>query len=363
MRGLPAVLAAVLGSSLVVYSLLWCAVGAPSLGSPPAAGRLIPENDTVTIELPANQRESGLATSGGVFRLVNRGGSPVSIRSVRSACDCAVARVDPMVVAPGSTSIVEIVGKPSESSDRMVAVTLATDSAETPEVHLHVRLKGTKAPTPPYLIAASGDLTYHGTFSESDEREIKVLTIQNTGRREEAKIVSTVPATRIVLIDTDAAATTEPAFSIVTHTYSVRLQSRPKGGERLEGLVVVQDPWDESRQEKIQVFGEFRDAFSVCPTRLLLCWESPGESGILQVYHQGSGAVPTVEVDSAAAGLLNVKLLRGEAPEPDCSFFEVRLNSTSQRKPEGVFHLSVRPEPKLPERIVVPVKVVGEHRS
>jgi hypothetical protein len=244
-------------------------------------------------------------------------------------------------------------------------VILLTDSAETPEVNLRVRLMGKKPDgekrsnhSPPYLFSAYGDLTYTGSLSESDVREVTVLTWQNTGHHEEAILTSNLPFLQLDLLRFEERISTQPEFSLVKHIYSVRFTSIPSSP--FEGEILVVDPWDESRRQQVGVFGDVHGPFSVLPPRLVLCRTSSAEDGgraILQVGHQGSGPAPVVEPEGGATNPLNVRPLASD--ETGTSRFEVRLGPVEGQKQEGMFRLIVRPSPESSERIVVPVKILN----
>lgn len=351
---------AFLGGALLVWPVIWPAARGGVRLLMPRPGRLIAEVDTLTLAPPSKLPGGGGYDSSATFRVANSGGSPVTIRDVLSGCDCAVARVDPRVITPGSTGVVEVKGKPSDKVDRTVMVTLLTDSPETPEVRLKIRRQGRDQLTPPYLMTAYGDLTYNGTLSDIDTREITVLTAQETGHLEEARVISSLPFLRIDLRSSVGKQTTEPAISIVKHVYSVRLTSPPHNA--FQGEVTIEDPWNESRHQQIMVFGDLHEPFVVSPPRLLLSRESlSGETGraTLRVTHLDRRASPVVQPVGEAASLLRVVPI--ESDDPGASLFEVRLNSAENRKPEGTFSLIIHPSPGSSEAILVPVKILGEN--
>ena len=110
------------------------------------------------------------------FPIKNVGGKQVRIVSMSSGCGCAVPKIEPKVIEPGKTGYVEVEAASPLIGEKLVTITLETDSAKTPILPLQLRLVG--GGSPPFLLSAEGDLSYHEDIARSKPRQIEVLTIE-----------------------------------------------------------------------------------------------------------------------------------------------------------------------------------------
>jgi len=126
-------------------------------------GKIVPRQSTLTwqgSEEPKSTKVGALSIDEAFakFELENLGGLPVRILAVQSSCGCLEPKIEKMTIEPGKIVVVEAHALPVEVGEKLVAVTLRTDSPLTPEVVLQLRMFGGRRP--PYLQQAAGELTW-----------------------------------------------------------------------------------------------------------------------------------------------------------------------------------------------------------
>lgn len=358
MRGSWALGLGLLGAAfLVLPSLLVLTEWRPSWM--PRPGRLVAETDSLTWNFRSQGQGSDRQFTVATFRVANKGGTPVSIRSVSHGCDCVVSRIEPRLIQPGAVGRVEVHVEPSgNTQDRTILLTLETDSAETPIVELRLRLIGDARPKPPYLLNAYGDLVYSRRVFDSDVREVTVISVQETGRHDEPKVASDLPFIRLEPLGHRSTITTEPTYSLVTHAYAVHVEDPPPG--RFRGEIQVVDPWNGRRVKGIRVYGDCPSSVVVSPPRLQFHRAGARQEdhrALLRVEYQDPSLTPTAEVEGGTAAPISVVPL--PSTEVNVSLFEVGLHPAPDRRQEGIVRLVVRPSSESPERIVVPVRIIN----
>lgn len=111
----------------------------PKLHEP---GNLVPEQAEVEWRCPP---PGDMARKPG-FELVNVGGTPVRITSVRSGCGCANAQAEPLVVPPRGKTTVLVDVEPIDAGVRFVTIVVETDSPTSPSVPLRLSADGWRRP-------------------------------------------------------------------------------------------------------------------------------------------------------------------------------------------------------------------------
>lgn len=216
------------------------------------AGRLVALDDTIVWEDTAETSHPGGPVSL-EFVVRNEGGRTVNIHHASSNCGCATPRSETMVIAPGEESLVVVDAIPPAVGEQDVAVTLATDSDLTPTLTLNAKLHGYARP--PVVLQAGGNLTDLGETDSDQERGITVVTMEPEGESREPIIKNPNDYLEIGEPKAVTAAHTTPGLVFTTYTYPVTLRGPlPEG--RNSGEVVVVDPWNASRRERLRVARE-----------------------------------------------------------------------------------------------------------
>lgn len=329
----------------------------------PEPGRLVPENDPVVWD--ARRADSSTkAQPAAMFRVRNSGETPVQIRSIRSGCDCAVPRVEPKIVPPGGSAVVEVVSEPPEFGERTVVVTLVTDSPVTPEIPLHLRLKGQERESDSHLLRAGGDLTYMGDWSPAEPRRLIATTVQSPGDHQPPEVICDLPFLAFELIDLDEMISTTPSIAFRNYTYQARFTAPPPAG-RFHGEVIVIDPWNPTKQKTIKIHGVTPEPIQIIPPRLILrVGENEGEGdakAVLRLRVRDPDLAPSVAPEDPENSPI---IIRSTAREDDgVERFVIELKDRSGEVAEGIHNVIVRPSPNSSEQRVVPVMVRKDDRS
>jgi len=106
------------------------------------SGLIQAKQPTLHWQCPEPVIGSSSSPSTPTFELVNPGGSPVQIKSIRTNCGCAAAQAEPEIVPPGGRSVVRVGVDSLEVGSRAATITLETDSPTTPQVILTVVAEG-----------------------------------------------------------------------------------------------------------------------------------------------------------------------------------------------------------------------------
>lgn len=92
------------------------------------------------------------------FRLENRGGRDLVVLDTRTTCGCSSVTIEPTTIAPGGSSSVRVEAEPPASGERLVRVTIVTNSEPEAEVVLSLNLIGRREP--PFVVASSGPVRF-----------------------------------------------------------------------------------------------------------------------------------------------------------------------------------------------------------
>jgi len=238
------------------------------------AGRLVAVEDTIVWENTAEWPHPGGPVSL-EFVVRNEGGRPVNIHHASSSCGCATPRSETMVVAPGEESLVVVDAIPPSVGERDVAVTLTTDSDLTPTLTLNAKLHGYAMP--PFVLQAEGDLSYLGEAGSDQERGITVITVEPVGESREPVIENPHDFLEIGKPKAVIAPYTTPGVVFTTYTYPVTLRGPlPEGG--YSGEVIVVDPWNASRRERLRVASKNTLDIKAIPAQLAITAESDNKA-------------------------------------------------------------------------------------
>lgn len=342
-------LSACIGLALIGVPILWLMASAMA----PTPGQLVADKDTLIWQAP--QSDSPASRARATFRVVNTGDSLVHIRSVRSGCDCAIPRVEPKVVSPGGSAIVEVEPELPVFGQKTVAITLLTDSLTKPELNLQLKIQGKTKERRAYLYRADGDLSYVGEWTPEEEpRQIIATTIQPPGEQKPPEITSDLPFLGFELVDTDKKISTDPSILFCNYTFNVIFTSDPPRGP-FGGEVAVVDPWDETHRQRIRVYGETPAPMRAIPARLILQVGPPKAEVTLRVRCRDRRSMPSVELENPEANPLEVRPLPHDADRS--TSFLVGLKAPAETVEKGVYNLIVRPSPSSSERLLVPVMV------
>ncbi len=171
------------------------------------------------------------------FRYVlrNEGDSPVRIHSIRASCGCAKPSVSPTEVAPGGTTIVSVAALQPAIGELLLQVTLDTDSPSNPFVTLTARVLS--AQRPPFVMGASGDLTFFDDdLEEGTGREIVVRTIETSSKPVVPPIETDLSFLEIEFVSSSERPAPLAGAVERTHVYRTRFNKRPPPGT-FDGLI------------------------------------------------------------------------------------------------------------------------------
>jgi hypothetical protein len=351
---------------LGVGGLLWgggllATLRGPAMSGP---GRLVPKEAALTWRSPvtdgAGPRNHDQAQA--TFEVKNLGGTAVRIREVKSSCGCTTPKVEPLVIAPGATGVVEARATPLSTGEKTATISLVTDSAITPEVVLQLKIIGSRRP--PYMGSAGGDLAFVGADMAHQVRKIYINTMEMAGSSSRPPRLSTNLSFLTLgppkLVDDHPMEAQTGAIMrkyIVEATVGTGL---PIGN--FEGDVFVVDPWDERNRERIRVHGEVPSPLRAVPARLVLSvdgatgrMKSSGKLLILSTTHISELAINWDDKNQPP-------LIIGPPELNETGrMATVRLSSGTGRVEAGEYRLYVR-GPSSPDRITIPVSIRREAR-
>ena len=150
--------------------------------------------------------------------------------------------------------------KPPSVGERLLTVTVRTNSRVTPEVPLRIRVLGGRRP--PFLFDVEGVLT----FTESNRAcELRVRTLQDA----ESNVPLSISADSQRISIQAEGFTNEPygetRFVLRTYRYRVSLAHDWETGA-IYGLVLVADPWDPQRLKQVPYSGRVTPAVRFFPS-------------------------------------------------------------------------------------------------
>lgn len=183
-----------------------------------------------------------------------------------SGCGCAKPVLSAKSVDPGEllTVAVQVTGFPV--GERVVAITLETDSRRTPIVTLSVKMLGSVPP--PFIHVLTGDLTFESGAGASERREVKLFTVERGPRQQTPKLTSDLPGLRLVLDSIEEKPYVDPGTFERIYKFTANFDDPPSG--TFAGEVVARDPWIEGRSLRLLVHGKVRQSVRVVPNSVRL---------------------------------------------------------------------------------------------
>ena len=332
-----------------------------SLSPPMSPGKLVARQELMTWQSPVQKsfHPLGPNEAQGRFELENVGGSPVHILEVQTSCGCATPEVQPTTIAPGKTGTVVVRAVPLHIGERMVSITLNTDSPSSPKVVLQLRIVGSRRA--PFMGRAYGELNYLVGSSMSEGRKIFADAIESSGSIPSPPIARTeMPFLEISNPTLESEAPhTLPGTIRRRYVYEVTLASKVPSG-RFVGEVTVTDPWDTDHVERVRVHGEYLPPIRAVPSR-----------SVIRVGAGRRDGEPTAKItilSTSSAPDLAAELERNQ----ETPLIIDRLKMTKDGR-LGIFTVSLKPgatragiynvlvgRPSSSERIIVPVAVLVE---
>lgn len=249
--------------------------------------------------------------------------------------------------------MVEVQAIPSPSGERSAVIRLETDSTETPEIDLHLRMIGMRIP--PYFIQVGGDLTYMGDFTLEDPHTILVVAIEPKEKTKQPILQTNLPFLKFGAPDIKEKPHVAPGTFQREYRFPVTLSIMPPSGF-FTGDVKVIDPWDGNHVETILVHGETWSPLRVDPPRIIL--STPGDRQTFRIKTRDENPEFRVEGENNDNGLIVEPLKRGA--DAHSLSFEVRCRSETN-VPVGIHYLVARSTNDTLSPIVIPVMVKPEN--
>lgn len=234
-------------------------------------GRLVALDSALTWRSPSEGQQLTLAnsTARARFQVKNVGDRPVEIVATESSCGCAVPSVVPRTIAPGAIGTVDVTAAPLAVGERTVTFALRTDSVVTPTVGLRLHVVGSREP--PFVSAASGDVTFDDETVFGEAREFFVNTVEWKSAKPSPPAASggfpglTVGPGRLY--------SEKPSFSPNAisriYLYEARLE-KPYPSRRLTGEIKIDDPWHPTQVFAILARAELRPTLRVVPSTVTI---------------------------------------------------------------------------------------------
>lgn len=322
---------------------------------PTEPGKLVAKQDMLTLQSPSEKPYRSMSLLHATFEVTNVGGAPVRILEAKSSCGCATPDVHPTTIPPGGAGVVEVKAAPRGIGERIVSVTLRTDSVASPEVVLRMRVVGNRRP--PYLSSVYGELTYEGDISVGEPRSITATTLELAATKpmpprveSDLQILEFGPPTLL-----EETAYDTPGVVLRRYSYEVKPASSFRENAFV-GVVELIDPWDPAHRERLTARGTVLPPLRAIPARVVL--------------HAKDGNGPSIKMlvvsKEPAPGLIVMKGEESENPldvsqvktleDNRRSVFNIGLKSGPVR--EGTYQVVVQ-NPSTADRVVIPVSVVG----
>ena len=293
------------------------------------------------------------------FELFNAGPRVVRVRSVESGCGCATPEVEPKAIEPGKTGVVRVKATPPPIGEKTVTFKVNTDSPKTPRLVLTLQMIGGRKP--PFILNASGGLSWAQGARPGDTREFVVSTVERTERVGEPTVKCELPFLKFEKGPVTETPYLEPGTVRRRYTYLASLTSLPEG-DTFAGEVTVEAPWKDDRA-RLPLYGEVFRPVRAVPGRLDIRLSGPDDRGATATL-----AVIMIEPQEA----LRVDFAEG----PGCPLQAERIEANpptkrmvtfaARRRPGvaaegGVYHAVVRTSDSGKEAARVPVTLsVGD---
>ncbi len=213
------------------------------------------------------------------LEVTNVGGKSVRVLGIQTSCGCTQAKIEPTQIGPGKKGFVSLQVTPPSAGERLVMVTLNTDSPLTPEVGLKVRVGSSR--TPPYLLSVSGEIVYNsGDDVLAEDRDLEAITIDVAGARPGIAPEPTCDLDYVHIGTPTMVEAADAATGTVVrkYRYKVRIVDYPPT-DHFSGVIKVRDPWDADSFQAINVHGINRGPFRIVPSPLFLRVQGPSGPG------------------------------------------------------------------------------------
>ncbi len=294
------------------------------------------------------------------FRLFNPGDGPVHVSSVESGCGCARPTVRPDTIAPGEAATVDVQVDEIPIGEKIVPISLTTDSPATPRIDLSLKVIGRRAP--PYLLKATGDLVWRD-FSTPGPKEVAVEALERKGDDRPPILKSNLPFLKITPkgVQSHPRGPDEPDIVDRTYLYEITLEGRPPEAQ-FAGEVSVVDPWDLGRVLSVHAYGQLPPPIRVFPQRLILKRDRPGAApppARFSVLTTATSRDLRIEAEEGD-GPLSVELIE---KDDNCTSFKFSVRWKEDRSfAAGEYSLILTTSADGPgsEKVVIPVVVREE---
>ena len=328
-------------------------------------GRLVPKVDLATWRSPLDEkiRSSFPEEAQASFEVVNSGGRPVNILEVQTSCGCAAATVEPTWVQAGRSSIVSVKATPLQIGERMVQITLKTDSPVRPLVHLRLKIVGSRRP--PFLAKSGGDLSFGEKDSPSETRTLYAFNAESKGSKPlppsvtaEAPFIMIAPARLI-----EEHATADPDTVSRKYGFEVSI-SADRPSQSYSGELRVVDPWDANHVERERLHFTAAKSLKSIPDRLALkAAADPGAlgdgGGKFIIISSDSAPDLTVQPEGLDENAIQVELLGADLSHRVGTY---RATVKQEIAKPGDYKILVR-NPSTGESLVVPVKILVDGKD
>lgn len=239
-------------------------------------GAIVVERPSITVRCSPEGAVRDASDLNAKFRLLNSGGGPVQVLSVESGCGCARPTIRPDTIAPGEVATVDVRVDEIPIGEKLVPISLTTDSPATPRIDLNLKVIGRRPP--PYLLKATGDLIWRD-FATAEPRELVVESLERKGDDRAPILKSDLPFLKITPRggETHSKGSDESDIVARTYRYEITLEGRPPE-DHFEGEVSVVDPWGPDRVLSVHAYGQLPPPIRVFPQRLILKRDQPDDA-------------------------------------------------------------------------------------
>lgn len=204
------------------------------------------------------------------YRLKNSGSTDVRIKRIVSGCGCTVPSLTKTLVRPGEMCEVLVPPLRTEivSAERVVPITLFTDSPLTPQVALSLRLVDRRPP--PFLVTAGGTVTFHDP-SPGKTTQFAVKTVEEFHSEPSAPdVTSPDPYIQLKYLDIEQQQTERDARVVYrTYKYAAELID-PLPSDNFHSAIRVRDPFAPGHEISVLVKGTAIPPVRIQPAKLVL---------------------------------------------------------------------------------------------
>jgi len=235
-----------------------------------------------------------------------------------------------------------------------VLIKIHCDSPRTPEVPLTLRLVGERKP--PYLHVIFGDFTFRGRFTPDMSRTLTAVTIETEGPTAEPALTTDLPFLSFKLEETSSQPYPGRSTIARKRVYRVGFREKPPS-MTFSGEVSLGDPWDNSLNKALRVFGELDASLRVSPATIELVSPNGGVARLLVLSDDPITSLDVRQETAATNNLpLNIQVGRdGVAAKVHTISIELSEHGSNAT---GLTRVRIRARNRGDE-IVVPIRVVS----